>query len=88
MLLVVTMGVMAWLAAAKQRAAVALGSRALHADAFQATACMLLAAIALAGLGLSAAFGWWWADLVAALAMPPLLVREARRAWRSEDCGC
>lgn len=56
-LLVVTMGVMAWLAAAKRRAAVALGSRALHADAFQATACMLLAAIALAGLGLNAAFG-------------------------------
>lgn len=44
--------------------------------------------IAEACAGVLAAFGWWWADPVAALAMPPLLVREALRAWRGEDCGC
>ena len=87
-LTVVTIGVMYWLARAKRRAAAGLASCALRADAFQATACMWLSAIALAGMGLNAAFGWWWADPVAALCMPPLLAQEARKAWRGETCGC
>ena len=87
-LTVVTIGVMAWLARAKRQAAAALDSCALRADAFQATACMWLAAVALAGMGLNAACGWWWADPAAALCMPPFLVQEARKAWRGEACGC
>ena len=80
-----SLGVMVWLAGAKRRAAIALGSRALEADSFQTTACWWLSLIALGGIGLNAAFGWWWADPVAALGMTVFLVREGREAWSGED---
>ena len=83
---VVSAGVMLWLARAKRRAARDLGSRALEADSFQTTACWWLSVVSLCGLGLNAAFGWWWADPVAALGMIVLLLREARGAWRGEEC--
>ena len=82
----ISLGVMWWLARAKRRAAVALGSRALAADSFQTTACWWLSLITLSGVGLNALVGWWWADPVAALAMTWLLVREGREAWRGDDC--
>jgi divalent metal cation (Fe/Co/Zn/Cd) transporter len=85
-LTILSIGVMVWLARAKRRTAVALGSRALESDAFQTTACWWLSLITLAGIGLNAAFGWWWADPVAALGMIPLLIREGSEAWRGEDC--
>jgi divalent metal cation (Fe/Co/Zn/Cd) transporter len=87
-LTVISMIAMTWLARAKRRAAADLGSRALAADAFQTTACFWLSVITLAGIGLNAAFGWWWADPAAALGMTTLLVREGSEAWRGEDCGC
>lgn len=87
-LTLVSICVMLWLARAKRQAAAGLGSRALEADAFQTTACFWLSAIALAGIGLTAAFGWWWADPAAALGMTPLLVKEGSEAWRGEDCNC
>jgi divalent metal cation (Fe/Co/Zn/Cd) transporter len=77
---------MYWLARAKRQAAAALESRALRADSFQAVACLWLSVFALVGVGLNMQFGWWWADPVAALCMPPILIREARQAWRGEDC--
>lgn len=83
---VVSIGVMLWLGRAKHRAATALGSRALHADAFQTTACWWLSIIALSGIGLNAILGWWWADPVAALGMTVFLIREGREAWHGEDC--
>ena len=83
-----SMAVMVWLARAKRRAAARLGSRALEADAFQTTACFWLSVITLAGIGLNAALGWWWADPVAALGMTVFLVREGSEAWRGEECGC
>jgi divalent metal cation (Fe/Co/Zn/Cd) transporter len=79
---------MLWLARAKRRAAAALGSRALEADAFQTTACFWLSVITLAGVGLNALFGWWWADPVAALAMTGFIGKEGLEAWKGEDCGC
>ena len=81
----VSLGVMLWLARAKRRVALILGSRALEADSFQTTACSWLALIVLGGVGLNAAFGWWWADPVAALGVTYLLVREGREAWRGRD---
>ena len=84
-LLVVSIGVMVWLAGAKRRTADALGSRALHADAAQTLACWRLSVIALAGIGLNAAFGWWWADPVAALGISVLFVFEGLEAWRGDD---
>lgn len=84
--IVVSLGAMIWLARAKRRTALELGSRALEADAFQTTACWWLSLITLAGLGLNTALGWWWADPVAALGMTWFLVREGREAWRREEC--
>ena len=82
----ISMGVMLWLGRAKRRAAAALDSRAMAADAFQTTACWWLSVAALFGLGLNALLGWWWADPVAALVMAGLIVREGREAWRGEEC--
>ena len=79
---------MQWLARAKRRAARRLGSRALEADAFQTTACFWLSIITLAGLGLNAALGWWWADPAAALGMTFFIAREGLEAWRGDACGC
>ena len=81
-----SLGVMWWLARAKRRTAIALGSRAMQADAFQATACWWLSLSVLVGVGLNTLFGLWWADPVAALVIPVFLLREAREAWAGEDC--
>jgi len=77
--------VMLWLARAKRRTGEALGSRALVADAQQTYACWYLSVAALAGLGLNALFGWWWADPIAALLIAAFLVREGTEAWRGEE---
>jgi divalent metal cation (Fe/Co/Zn/Cd) transporter len=74
------------LAIAKRKAARDLGSQALEADAFQTTACWWLSLVSLTGIGLNAAFGWWWADPVAALGMTWFLVKEGREAWHGKDC--
>lgn len=83
----VSMAVMLFLARAKRRAAAALGSRALEADAFQTTACWWLSVAALVGLTLNGAFGWWWADPAAAFVIAGLVVKEGLEAWEGEhDC--
>lgn len=81
-----SIGVMWWLARAKRRTAIALGSRAMEADAFQTTACWWLSLIVLGGIGVNALTGWWWADPLAAIGMTYFLVREGREAWQGEDC--
>jgi divalent metal cation (Fe/Co/Zn/Cd) transporter len=75
-ILTLSVVVMPVLARAKRRVAVAMGSRALAADATQTSLCAWLSAIALVGVGLNALLGWWWADPVAALAMVPIIARE------------
>lgn len=81
-----SIAVMWWLARAKAQTALELNSRALQADSFQTLACWWLSIVTLVGLGLNAAFGWWWADPVAALGVAAFLVREGREAWRGEVC--
>lgn len=78
--------VMPILARAKRRVAQGLGSSALHADSRQTDLCAYLSAILLAGLGLNALLGWWWADPVAGLIMVPIIVREGMAALRGEAC--
>ena len=87
-LTLVSLVVMQWLARAKRNAARRLGSRALEADAFQTSACFWLSLVTLAGIGLNAALGWWWADPVAALGMTVFIAREGLEGWRGEECGC
>ena len=84
----VSLFVMRWLAKAKRRAAAALGSRALEADAFQTTACWWLSLSALAGIGLNTLWGLWWADPAAALVMTWFIAREGREGWSGKACGC
>lgn len=80
--------VMPLLARAKRGVAVALGSRALRAEAQQTQLCTYLSAILLAGLALNAAVGWWWADPAAALVMVPIIAREGIEGLRGHDpCG-
>ena len=54
---------------------------------------MWLSAILLAGLGLNALLGWWWADPAAALGMVPILALEGIEGLRGrdpcgDDCAC
>ena len=77
--------VMPVLARAKRRVAAQLASRALTAEAKQTQVCTYLSAILLGGLGLNAAFGWWWADPVAALLMVPLIAWEGLQAVRGRS---
>ncbi|MGH7634445.1 MAG: hypothetical protein ACRENC_11995, partial [Gemmatimonadaceae bacterium] len=53
-----------------------LGSRTLASEATQTSLCAYLSTIALAGVGLNALFGWWWADPLAALVMVPIIAQE------------
>jgi len=67
----VIMPVLAWW---KQRTGREMGSRALVADAAETWVCSYLSLALLAGVGLYALFGWWWADPVGALAMLPVIL--------------
>ncbi len=70
----------------KRRIATRLGSGALEAEARQTRVCAFLSAILLAGLGLNAWLGWWWADPVAGLAMVPLIAWEGWQAMTGRTC--
>lgn len=79
--------VMPVLARAKRRVGAGLESRALVADSRQTALCACLSAILLGGLVLNAAFGWWWADPAAGLAMVPIVAREGVEALRGRRCA-
>jgi cation diffusion facilitator family transporter len=71
---VVSLLVMPTLAYGKQRTGREMGSEALKADAVETWVCSYLSLALLAGVGLNAAFGWWWADPAGALAMLPVIL--------------
>ena len=73
-------------AVAKRRVGDALGSRATAAEGMQNMLCAYLSVAVLAGLGLNAAFGFWWADPLAGLVIAGVAVREGLESWRGEDC--
>lgn len=79
----VVMPVLSW---AQRRAGRELGSTSAVADSKQTLLCTYLSAALLAGLVLNSAFGWAWADPVAALVIAAVAVREGREAWRGERC--
>jgi len=81
-----SLAVMPLLAWQKRRVARALGSGALEAETRQTEVCAWLSGLLLAGLGLQAGLGWWWADPVAALGMVPFIVREGWEAIRGRTC--
>jgi divalent metal cation (Fe/Co/Zn/Cd) transporter len=87
-LAVVSVVIMPILSRAKRRVAAALNSGAMHADATQTDFCAYLSAILLTGLLLNLAWGVWWADPVAAVAMVPLMLKEGVEALRGDACAC
>jgi cation diffusion facilitator family transporter len=66
--------IMPTLAYLKGRTGREMGSRALVADSVETWVCAYLSVALLAAVGLNAAFGWWWADPVGALAMLPVIL--------------
>jgi divalent metal cation (Fe/Co/Zn/Cd) transporter len=79
--------VMPLLVRAKRRVARELASGALQAESRQTELCAYLSAVLIAGLGLNAWLGWWWADPVAGLVMTPIIAREGWEAVRGETCS-
>ena len=75
------------LAGYKLKVAARLNSRALRADAVEAIVCGYLSIVLMIGLAATRILGWWWLDSVAALALIPFLIKEARAAM-SGECGC
>jgi len=63
----------------KLQVAAGLQSAALRGDAVLTLAAAALAAITLCALVASEAFGWWWADAVAALVIAAALALEGTR---------
>jgi divalent metal cation (Fe/Co/Zn/Cd) transporter len=78
--------VMPLLGVVKRRLGARLGSRATAGEGTQNLLCAAQAAAVLAGLAVTAAWGWWWADPVIALALAVVAIREGREAWRGDDC--
>src|SRR6266550_4767197 len=77
------------LAGYKLKVAARLNSRALRADAIESITCGYLSIVLIVGLAATRLLGWWWLDSVAALALIPFLIREAREAIHGESCcGC
>jgi divalent metal cation (Fe/Co/Zn/Cd) transporter len=74
------------LAAAKVRVGERLHSSAVQGEGRQTALCAYLSAALLVGLGANAAFGWWWADPVAALGIAGVALREGRESWHGRAC--
>jgi divalent metal cation (Fe/Co/Zn/Cd) transporter len=75
------------LAGYKIKVATRLNSRALRADAVESIVCGYLSIVLMVGLAATRILGWWWLDSVAALALIPFIIKEAREAIRGE-CEC
>ena len=75
------------LAGYKLKVAARLESRALRADAVESLVCGYLSIVLMVGLAATRIFGWWWLDSVAALALIPFIVKEAREAIHG-GCDC
>ncbi|HEY2327799.1 MAG TPA: cation transporter [Gaiellaceae bacterium] len=74
-----------WLSRAKARVARDIPSRALRADAILTGASAALAALTLGALAADSAFGWWWADAAAALAIAMVLAAEVLRSAKARS---
>ncbi|MFI6067046.1 cation diffusion facilitator family transporter [Micromonospora sp. NPDC051227] len=85
-LAVASLLVMPLLVRAKRRTGRELGSATVMADSTQTVLCTYLSAVLLVGLVLNAAWGWSWADPIAALVIAGMAVKEGIEAWRGEHC--
>ncbi|HEX6855358.1 MAG TPA: hypothetical protein VF204_08705 [Streptosporangiaceae bacterium] len=81
---VVSLAVLTPLAVAKRRLGEQISSRALQGDGALSGIGAATGFLALAGLVLYDALGWWWADRVAALVIAAI---AAAQAWRTAPRG-
>jgi divalent metal cation (Fe/Co/Zn/Cd) transporter len=72
----------------KRQTALQIGSRSLAADSKQTLACCFLSVALLAGTGLHYAFGWWYADPLAALVIAAFVAREGYQAIARDELCC
>jgi len=72
--------VMPLLALAKSRANLIIDSPSLRADIAETITCAYMAAVTLAGIGLSALLGIWWLQCLAAIALLIWLIPETLEA--------
>ncbi|WP_249226485.1 cation diffusion facilitator family transporter [Alicyclobacillus mengziensis] len=85
--------IMPYLSRAKKRIGSEIGSKALSADGSCSIVCAYMAWTVLVGVALTALFGWWWIDSIAALALVYFVVKEGREAvqearGKEDACGC
>jgi divalent metal cation (Fe/Co/Zn/Cd) transporter len=84
----VSLLIMPVLSYGQRRAGRELGSVSAVADSKQTLLCTFLSAVLLVGLGLNAAFGWSWADPIAALVIAVIAAKEGINAWKGDTCCC
>ena len=82
----VSLVVMPALSYTQRRTGRELGSLSAVADSKQTLLCTYLSAVLLVGLVVNAAFGWSWADPIAALVIAAVAVREGLDAWKGKSC--
>jgi divalent metal cation (Fe/Co/Zn/Cd) transporter len=75
----VNVGILLPLGVAKRAVGGRLGSAALQGDGALSLVGAIMAFFALLGLVVDRAFGWWWADRVAALVVAVIVAAEAAR---------
>src|SRR5438067_3066102 len=75
------------LAGYKLKVAARLNSRALRADAVESITCGYLSIVLMIGLAATRLLDWLWLDSVAALALIPFIIKEARAAIGG-GCDC
>jgi divalent metal cation (Fe/Co/Zn/Cd) transporter len=61
-------------------------SASVVADSRQTLICAALSGVLLFGLVTNSAFGWSWADPVAALVIAGVALEEGLGAWRGDAC--
>ena len=68
-----------------------INSAALRADAACSVSCAYMSLVLLAGLALTWAFGWWWADALASLGLLYFVIHEGHEALeeaKGHACAC
>lgn len=84
---------MSYLSRAKKRIGSEIGSNALKSDGSCSIVCAYMAWTVLAGVIITALFGWWWADSIAALALLYFVIKEGWEAiqearGKEDACSC
>lgn len=83
---VLAIPIMYYLSRRKLRAAAALESHALRADAVESLTCGWLALVVVGALVTQHFVGAWWIDPLASLGIVWFLIREGREAWQNKIC--